>query len=359
MNTNSLILLLASLLLMFAAPADATAAHPYRPAEGPTIPPPDKDGWVRPSAPGDPLIWGRHDGFVFGLRSDGGLGGPRGLIRVAALDPVGIPEIINFIAIEPVTKGTGPRHTRLALSELEPSQLDPGKRGKRLWTTNPAGELVTSGTTQWLRVRIEVEPFSANRAHVYLIASIQRDRPDEIQFEVHHHHDSAPIEELTLTATMGNKERLRYLWLKDKIVDSRELYAGYDDFHFVEKHPYPKKEMLTWNGDPIAISTTNEADPGSVIVERRPSWNYPVDWRLTQYWRVPRKHVQDNLRIRVNARQVYWNGEIPIPGGLSFENFEVQQTYVPGQVSIFGMTRNEPHDFRPPVKSLPKAPELE
>ena len=46
--------------------------------------------WVRPTKPGDPLLWGRKDGIVFGLPSQGGLPGPRGLIRVevCALHPL-------------------------------------------------------------------------------------------------------------------------------------------------------------------------------------------------------------------------------------------------------------------------------
>ena len=43
--------------------------------------------WIQPHADGDPLIWGRKDGIVFGLPSPGGLPGPRGLIRVGIVSP--------------------------------------------------------------------------------------------------------------------------------------------------------------------------------------------------------------------------------------------------------------------------------
>src|SRR5262245_33131240 len=86
--------------------------------------------WIRPALPSCPLVWGHRNGIVFGLRSDGGMRGPRGLIRVGVCSTTGTPELINFIAIEPVAKGNGPRHTRMAFSELEPSTLDEGKRGK-------------------------------------------------------------------------------------------------------------------------------------------------------------------------------------------------------------------------------------
>ncbi|MGI8745045.1 MAG: hypothetical protein ACR2NN_21230 [Bryobacteraceae bacterium] len=107
----------------------------------------------------------------------------------------------------------------MAFSELEPSQMDPGLRGKRLWVSDGgfAGELTTfearSRAIEQFSARIEVEPYAANKTYVYLVARMRSDRPQEIAFSVYHHSDSVPIDELTLTATMGNFERLRYLWL--------------------------------------------------------------------------------------------------------------------------------------------------
>jgi hypothetical protein len=251
------------------------------------------------------------------------------------------PQLINFIAVEPVTTGDGPRNTRMALSELEMSLIDKGEHGKRLGSPNPAGDLTTGTADDKLTVRIEVEPFTANQAHVYLLATVTARRPDELQLRVHHYDDSAPIEELTLTATMGNKERLRQLWLKNEIVDSRELYNGYAGNDFVEKSEYSLNQMLTRNGDAVAIATTNEADPSSVTVWEKPSWSYRSK-KLTQYWRVPKADIQDNLRVRVNGRRVYWKSTTEVPGGIAFENFEVRQHYVPGQSFVFGLSSKEP-----------------
>jgi hypothetical protein len=90
--------------------------------------------WIRPATSADPLIWGRRDGIIFGLPSQGGLPGPRGLIRVGMISPTTHqPQLLNFIAIEPVTPGAGTRSSRMAFSELELSTLDQGSRGKRLW----------------------------------------------------------------------------------------------------------------------------------------------------------------------------------------------------------------------------------
>ncbi|MGH9161758.1 MAG: hypothetical protein ACRD2X_17475 [Vicinamibacteraceae bacterium] len=316
----------------------------------------EEEAWLRPKAEDEALIWGRRDGVIFGLPSSGGLRGPRGLIRVGVLGRDGTPELINFIAIEPVVKGMGPRSSRMAFSELEMSKLDPGRRGKRLWTAQWAGTLETVPARprpiEQLSVRIEVERFTANGARVFVTARMSSDRPRELQLTVHHHGDSAPIEELTVTATMGNYERLRQLWLRNRLIDSRELYAGYTGDDFIDRENYPREEMLTYgDGDALVLATTNEKAPASVKVPAKPWWTY-TSIKLTQYWRVPARQIQPDLRVKVNGRRVYWSSTDPIPGGLSFENFELRQRYVPGQVFIFGLTPTSPRDFVPSIPEL-------
>lgn len=321
--------------------------------------------WIRPQKPGDPLLWGRKDGIIFGLPSNGGLLGPRGLIRVGIISAkTGKPELLNYIAIEPVVLGTGTRFSRMAFSELEPSRMDPGLRGKRLWVdpgTSASsdayrGELRTfpnqDGPIERLSVQIDVEQFTANNAHVYLIASIDSDHPNEFRLAVHQYNDSPELEEFTVTATMGNYERLRQLWLKDRIVNSRDLYGTYTGDAFVEHQNYPLDEMLrTADGDAIALCTSDEAAPSEVPVTGAEHWRYRLP-KLTQYWRVPAHDLQPDLRIRVNGRRVYWASHDPLPGGVAFENFEVRQRYVAGQVFIFGVTGNAPWQFAPPIPHL-------
>jgi hypothetical protein len=317
--------------------------------------------WIRPAAAGDALVWGRRDGILFGLPSQGGLGGPRGLIRVGVMAPdTGKPSLLNFIAIEPVVMGAGTRFSRMAFSELEASQLDPGQHGKRLWLAPGPdayrGKLETlpnrDQPIERLSVTIEVERFQANHAHVYVVASIDSDRPDELKLAVYAHADSPPIDELTLTATMGNYERLRRLWLKDRVVDSRELYAGYTADAFTEKQNYTLDDMLrAGDGDAIALATANEADPSAAPNSAADHWRYRLP-RLTQYWRVAARDIQPDLRVRVNGRRVYWASHNPLPGGIAFENFELRQRYVAGQQFIFGVTPKEPQQFEPKIAHL-------
>ena len=314
--------------------------------------------WVRPAKPGDALVWGRRDGVVFGLISPGGMRGPRGLIRIGIYAGGSKePQLLNFVAVEPVVKGTGPRPDRMAFSELEQSALDPGERGKRMWVHQESGvptpdvqgklETVREGgeLTERLSVRIDVERFTANGAHVYVIASIDSNRPAEVRLTPYAETDSKPLQELTLTATMGNFERLRLLWLKDRVVDSRQLFADYSGTDFVEKSDYSLQEMLrTKDGDAIVFCTPSESSPRDTPGSNTAHWVYPLP-RFTQYWRVPSKDVQPDLRVRVNARRVYWQSKIPVFGGIAFENFEVRQRYVAGQSFYFGLTQLQPWQF--------------
>ncbi len=318
--------------------------------------------WVRPCTPADPLLWGRRDGIVFGLISKGGLKGPRGLIRIGVYAPGGTePQLLNFIAVEPVVAGPGRRFDRMAFSELEMSELDPGEHGKRMWVhvedagaganspSSTSGRLETlhvgKATVERLSVRIDVERFSANGAHVYVIASIDSDHPSELRLTPQAEADSPPIEELTTTATMGNFERLRQLWLNGRVIKSKELFANFDGPAFAETTSYPLPELLrTDDGDAIVFCTSDEASPADSPGNAAAHWVYPLP-KYTQYWRVPGYDVQPDLRVHVNARRVYWASIAPVLGGIAFENFELRERYVPGQTFIFGLTRSEPWNF--------------
>jgi hypothetical protein len=208
-----------------------------------------------------------------------------------------------------------------------------------------------------LRIRMEVEPFTGNGAHVYVVAGMTSDRPQEIEFSVHHDEDSAPIEELTLTATMGNFARLRWLWLKERIVDSRKLYEAYTGTGFIDKENYPLEEMLrSGDGDAMVLATTNEDNPAGITIQDRPFWSYRSA-KLTQYWRVPAYQIQPDLRVKVNGRGYYYHTTVQIPGGMAFENFEVRQRYVPGQTFCFGLLPAEPWEIRPAIPRLPSRPQ--
>ena len=312
--------------------------------------------WIRPPGPDAPLIWGRRDGIVFGLQSKGGMRGPRGLIRIGyCSDNHAQDKLLNFIAVEPVIAGPGDRFDRMAFSELEMSTLDPGQRGKRMWVDRDfvadayKGKLETihAGhvSIQRLSVRINLERYSANGAHVYVIASIDSDQPDELRLSVFAEPDSPPLQELTLTATMGNYERLRLLWLKDKVESSSRLFGDYRGDAFVEHGSYPLFSILrNDDGDAVVYATSDEPDPSATSGNATAHWPYTLP-RLTQYWRVPASDVQPDLRVRVNARRLYWASQAPVLGGIAFENFETRQRYIQGQTFIFGVSPKNPWEL--------------
>ncbi len=49
------------------------------------------------------------------------------------------------------------------------------------------------------------------------------------------------------------------------------------------------------------------------------------------------KHPRDTLHVRVNGRAKYWASKSPIPGGVSFENFEMVDEFKSGQEFWFGV----------------------
>lgn len=322
--------------------------------------------WIRPDNKKSTGIWGIRNGIVVGLwpaaiepGKKGSDGGPRGLLRIG-YEFMGVIYHINYIAVEPVVKG------KIEFSEISPSQVD-GKWGKLMWAgdSEEAGHFTptagTCGTLQQqpgkstngtLQLYVFMEKFS-NGAHPYLRLSISRARPEELAIEVFHHPDSAPMERCGITATMGNYARLRQLYLKDRVVDSRELYAGYHDIDFIEKASYPAEELArTKQGGFVAVAAAGESFtelaswPQEPAYLARWNWRYRPFYMLTQYWRKEDAGRNAALQVRVNGRAKYWSGGsrnvadyIDIPGGPSFENFELRENYTPGQKVYFGISR--------------------
>lgn len=283
--------------------------------------------------------------------------------------------MFNFIAVEPVVDG------EIELSEISPSRVD-GKWGKLMWAANseePSAyrpSAITRGVithpdpsnpeVEELSIYLFMEQY-LNGAHPYFRLSVRSDRPEELALEIFHREDSTPMERCVLTATMGNYARLRHLYLKDRVIDSRQLYEGYDEIHFIEKDPYPIAEFpKDENGDFMVIAAPNEsfaelsAWPQDAAYLRRWTWRYRPYFKVTQYWRKEGDRFDPSLRVRVNGRARYWTGGsdnkelyVKIPGGPAFENFELREKYYPGQKFIFGITRKEPAELLP---SLPEAP---
>jgi len=309
----------------------------------------------------DRAAWGVRGGLRFAVwpaavDERGGDGGPRGLIRVGyPIGPNGADELVNFIAVEPILSGESGR----AFSELE-NGAD-GKPGKLLKAGPPAGtgwqpdsptalyaghvEALADGV-QSLSVRVEVERFGSG-AHVWILASLRTDRPGELALQAFAHEDSRPLAACILTATMGNLERLRVLHLAGRQVSAADLYRDWTGEEFAPHRHFGLAELpRAADGSVLAAVSTDEADPAAVHPDpARPwYWWYPGT-KLTQYWRKPPGTSGDRLRLTVNARRHYWLSRLPIPGGIAFENVELNGPFSPGQTAIFGLSPKAPGDL--------------
>lgn len=276
--------------------------------------------WVRP---GTEPRWGHADGLQIGLAP---LPGPRGLLRVYAPYLGQGPErVVNFIAIEPTPVGA----TARGFSELEWSALDqaPGKR------IDGADAEVVDET---LTVHLSVERFE-NGAHVCVRARFRANRPYEVAVAGFHHADSAPLDRLTLTATMGNWARLRRLHLADRSATTEQLWPGFTGDGFTDHARFGLASLRRdTDGAAVVTATTDEADPTAVayVDGTAEHWHY-TGRTAVQGWRAADPSA--DLEVLVNGRACYWASKHPIPGGVAFENFELGAAYRRGQEYVFSV----------------------
>lgn len=300
-------------------------------------------GWLRPSGASDAEPrWGLPDGIQVGIPP---IPGPRGLLRIFApyLDHPR-ERLVNFIAVEPIPLG----ETERGFSELEPSTLDPGLNGKRMWSADDAaaaesgnsemparGTIETVDGVETLTVWIGVERFD-NGAEVRVRVRFFVDRPHEVEVAGFANEASVPLSRLVLTATMGNWARLRRLHLADRVVTPAELWPGFSGTAFTEHGRFPLGE-LTRDGSAVVVSATgDEDDPASVAysADTAKHWHF-LGRRAVQTWRVDDPHP--DLEVLVNARWAYWASASPIPGGPAYENFEIAEPFRQGAAFRFSV----------------------
>ena len=316
--------------------------------------PAEKGPWIVPADAEAALpVWGIKGGLSVGLWPKIG---PRGLLRIYAPYLDQTPDrMVNFIAIEPIVNGVR------GFSELEPSKLD-GRHGKAMWTADafdagekprppwqPArGRITGTGKSETLAFHLFVEPFD-NGSRVIVKIVLRQDRPFEVSLTTFAADGSAPMNACVLTATMGNYGRLRDLWLRDDVVRSTRLFreAKLDAHGFFPPRQWLAARMLTVDGDLVAALSSDEDDParGNDKEMKRP-WRY-VGKPATHYWKT--KADDPKCVVRVNGRRTYWpdksGAEGVIPGGVSYENFELDAPFRQGREFRFGVTPEPPESL--------------
>lgn len=315
-----------------------------------TLASPEKNGiWIQPvqNTKAQP-IWGFADGIRIGIAP---LGGPRGLIRIYTPylkhDKL---VVTNFIAFEPIDKAKNSR----GFSELEWSKLDE-VRGKRFWSGNtpdsplfpdlnyPARGVVSKENgVETLAVYFFCETFD-NGADVYVKVKLTASRPYEFELTAYTTEKSNQLNRFILTATMGNKARLRTLHLANgKTKEAGQLWPDYKDSNFTDHDHTSASEMIKdKEGGVWFIASTDEKDPASAAYahDTDTHWKYKGK-KATQYWYCP--SPSDELEGVVNGRYTYWASKSPIPGGIAYENFELTEPFHSGQRYIFGITPLSP-----------------
>lgn len=302
--------------------------------------------WVRPE-PGRQPRWGHAQGLSISLHPSPG---PRGLIRIHAPylgQP--FPRVINFVSMEPVANG------RRSQSELERSA--DGQPGLRFTSGNSLGEalrgevsspatavLENLGDHQSLRLFIASEKM-ANGAHPVVEVKFDSRQPHAVTFRTHAAPGSVPLRSMVLSATMGNYARLRRIWLADGPRHARDLWGDYqpDRLNFAPWHGWKGDELarnagiarVAWDGDEENPARAEYA-PGVT-----PHWRYQGG-KATQMWET---RAVPGLEARVNARKTYWGESGPIPGGISFENCELEAPYSPGAEFTFTVTPKTPAEL--------------
>lgn len=314
--------------------------------------PPEMHGnWIQP-AQGQPAqpVWGLVKGMRVGIAP---MGGPRGLLRIYTPyleQPEG--KMINFIAFEPIPVGEIHR----GLSELEISELD-GVRGKRFWSsndslqTNPLSEefpargiIKKINGVETLTVFIFSEPFN-NGAKVYIRLRFFENRPFEIELSTYVCSDSKGLKNFILTATMGNYARLRTLYFEDHTKTSADLWPDYIENDFTPHVAFPVNKMIhDKDGRVYFIAAPNEKNPWGVNYSHDTNSHWKYEGLVaTQYWYSEKP--DSSLEGLVNGRFAYWASKSPIPGGITFENFELKEKFMNGASYVFGVDPRSSEDL--------------
>jgi hypothetical protein len=314
----------------------------------PSLLPPVKDGaFLRPAAggPAEPT-WGIVGGITVGLWPNPG---PRGLVRIYT-PYLGQPRrtVMNYVAVEPIVGRVR------GLSELEHSKLD-GLPGKAMWSVDsrdaepgsrepwrPArGRILSEDGHRLLSVFVEVEPFDHGARPVIEIR-LRDDRPHEVAFHVFAASQSKPMRSCILSATMGNYARLRRVYLRDRVVKARTLYEPFRPVFagFAAHHEWGLDALFVRDGEALVAATPDEPDPAHATYGTDVTWHWHYQGKVaTQYWR---SAARPSLVARVNGRRTYWATNASIPGGVAFENFELEAPFEPGQEFCFGVTPEPP-----------------
>ena len=310
----------------------------------------------------DMPIWGMRDGLRISIVKTRG---PQGLIRLHA-PYLSIPDtrVINFISIEPSVRGPeGGGAEERGQSEMEPSRFRKGEQGLSFFASNtkksykseglpPTGVLSKDG--QRLHIFIHTEPLK-NGARPVVEIIFHKQFPKTIELRTYAAAKSKQMEFCTLSATMGNLTILRRLRVEVGVAHAEKMWASEepDPMRFYTwRHWTYDQCMKLPDGRPYAYAFSNFTDAAKIPYGpklRGKYWHY-TGTMTGQFWC---GEADPETTIGVNARDRYWKSLQPIPGGPSFENYEMRAPYKSGRRFWFGIIEASP---QVDVKKLPIPP---
>jgi hypothetical protein len=277
--------------------------------------------------------------------------GPRGLFRIYA-PYLGQARLrsVNFVSIEPVVNGVrgqselekGMESGKTGLSMTSGDTLEAALKGDE---RNPAqGRIEKIDGKEALTFFVATERFR-NGAHPVIQVVLRKDRPEEIGFRIFAAPDSAPMTSCVLSATMGNYGRLRKLWLRNHVATAGELWPQFvaDPLGFAPWRQFSARDLLRKANQVIVAASPDEAD----LAGAKYGADVPMNWHYTgkpatHYWRT---EAEPGVVARVNGRTTYWRNNGRIPGGVAYENFEMEAPFKSGQTFWFGVTPEKPESL--------------
>ncbi|VVB79830.1 Uncharacterised protein [uncultured archaeon] len=308
--------------------------HPANPRPGgnTNVGPVLSDGWILPENNNQNYIWGLADGIAIGIQKNskppqmdnapGGTWAP-GLIYVMFTDEKGETYFFNYIGFDILGKNG------LDQSEAEKIVFMPE-------STSVEGSILT--------VVFRTSEFNKNKIPLKVTITIDKSKPREIGISAQDmYKENNLVSYIHMSATGGNLGRIRDLYLKDEIINSKNLYAGEQPGSgcFYPLKTFALNKLRTDSSGVIAYAGNDEAGNwfGEWGSDVAPYYGKP---KFYQYWRKYSGTYNPDLMVTVNGRDHYFSGFLnpcngkAVTGGVAYENFDMVEKYYAGQKFWFG-----------------------
>ncbi len=332
----------------------------------------DKSPWICPEPDSENPIWGVKDGIAFGVQKNGrpplmdnapqGTWAP-GLLYIMWTDDDGRTHFFNYIGFTLLSsrgfEQSEPSRTKFFadnigyIDKLNTVRSQYGESSREYrdhvnLDSTPPVELSEAATIvgNVMTVVFRLSEFQKNDTSVYVIVKINKSRPREIEISSQNMFpQTRPLKYLHVSATAGSLARLRNLWLKNEIVNSKELFEGMKPgpMCFYELKFFGLQRLPLDSQRGITVYADNDETGewvGEFGSQTAPFYGRP---KFYQYWRKYPGTYREDLKVTVNGRDYYFGGYLnpcgnEIHGGTVYENFDMAEEYYEGQSFWFGYT---------------------